>query len=119
MRSGEITSKASEFDDIVAQRRSWGRRALVRDQFVEKILIKFREGFCRRRAWSNSIEHGDPEDSPAQDGQDGDETHEPFGGSEFGLFGSASGLEYFVESLSGKGLARYLRRAQSVSSPSP
>jgi hypothetical protein len=45
--SGEVASKASEFDDVVAERRNLGRRALVRDQFVEKILIEFRKGFCR------------------------------------------------------------------------
>lgn len=56
-------------------------RALIRDQLVEKKLIEFREGFCRRRVWSGSIEHRDPEDSPTEDGQDGDEIHEPFGGS--------------------------------------
>jgi hypothetical protein len=61
---------------------------------------------------ARSIEHGDPEDSPVQDGQDGDEIHEPFGGSEFSFFGSAAGLEDFVKGLDRPNPSHWRRAAQ-------
>ena len=97
MCASKITSETSEFDDVVAQRGSW--QALVRDQFVEKILIEFREGLCWRGVGAGSIEHGDPEDSPAQDGEDGDEIHEPFCGSQLCFFGFAAGFEDLMKGL--------------------
>lgn len=61
--AGEITSKTSKLDDVVTQGGAFGRRAIVRDQFIEQVLIEIREGLCRRRVRMRSIEHGDPKES--------------------------------------------------------
>ena len=72
---------------------------LIRDQFVEQVLVKISEGLCWGRIGAGPIQHRDPEDSPAENSQDSDEIHEPLCGSQLGFFGSASGFEDFVEGL--------------------
>ena len=63
------------------------------------ILIKLRERILRRCFWRSAIQHRDPEDPPAQNAQDSDQVHEPFGRAELCIFHSASGLQDLVKRL--------------------
>ena len=45
------------------------------------------------------MQHGQPENPPPDDAEEGDQVHEPFRTSQFGLLGFAAGFEDLVEHL--------------------
>jgi len=84
---------------MVAQGQAWRGRLFVWNQLVEQVLIQFDERFVGRCLRRGSVQHRDPENSPAEDSQNGDQIHQALGRSQFCFFGLAPGFEDFVEGL--------------------
>ena len=97
--AGEIPTKSCELDYVASEAAVGVLRFAIWHEFIEQILIDLGKGFVRRCIRSSAIQHGDPEDSPTEDTQDGDQVHKPLRRTELRIFYFASGLQDFMEGL--------------------
>ena len=59
------------------------------DQFIQQTYFGWIQREEWRRVWFSPVQHGQPEYPPPDDAEDGDQVHESFRASQFGLLGVA------------------------------
>ena len=69
----------------------------VGNQMVEQLPFNIRKGEIWRQVRRRAVEHGDPEDAPAENAEDGDKVDQPLSCPEPGVFGLTAGLQDFVK----------------------
>ena len=78
----EVASEAGEFGQIQGELIAGGRgTGYVAHQLIQQVDLSWRQRHLRRSLWPGPVQHRHPEDSPAEQAQDRDKIHEPFGGA--------------------------------------
>ena len=95
---GKIAAQASKLCEVEGERSGLTSSVTgIADELVEQGGFRFSQCACRRRVRRDAIEHGEPENSPAQIAEDRHQIGEALGGAQFRVFCSAARLQDFVE----------------------
>jgi hypothetical protein len=69
------------------------------DDAIEDCDLGERQSNCRWGVRGGASHHGQPHNPSTDDAEHGDQIHQAIRGSQFGVFGAATGLQDFVEDL--------------------
>jgi hypothetical protein len=96
----EIATKARNLDQVGAKSFAvWRCLAFIVDELVKQVDFCFGQGNTWRRFRCRTVDHRHPENTPAQDAEDGDQVHEPFSGSQLRIFCLAARLQDLMKDL--------------------